>query len=933
MNALLLTILIFAYWGLVGFAILSLFSPRQRILQGILLSPSVGIAVVLFPVFFLSRAGLPVGEFSVYLLLVLAVLSALILAVKRPAFPVRKLTTSAVIVFAALMLACWPMLEYGLNWVSYANDDMANYCLGAARFLTHGFFDAPDLDALYHGRDYSQAYWYLYVPAKVRPGSELMLAFVWGSTGFNAHQVFMPVIMALNLALVSAVGGMVTGVTRNRKAPLIAMSLMAVSPLTSLGSLYQLIGQVGGLALLVPSVSLLLRVPRSLKPVRLFVTSVPAFLTIAGIFVWYPEVLPFLGLGWFIYAAIRTWQDKKAGLRLLIPAGIVGILLLLILQGTLREVLVFLLFQASMAGKTMDPSSVAFPYMLVPSGISMLWGISPMGANIGEPLLSAGIALGLALTFWFLWKLPQELRKASPPAIISFVMLLLAARLFAGNVDFGLFKLAMFIQPFLIAVVAMRLSEIVWAVVTWRGKGLVVGLMFLCLSSQTAYVKRSTGEFLGSMTEIPQASGKEMNRQFAELLSSVKSSSPVGFIADTSHLVMAKYQALYSIGTSIIFPSKQFFQNISGILPSTARESINLGGVSNSFRKDKNLTAEEIGRRWLLIENEKYTPFNAYRAQKNTTNYFTAMPMDKVRNHLTFIHSDLGIHYYFLPGVEQGDRRNTAFFPIENDPLFAGNTMNGMGRYILMMDTNPTPGARMVMEATSTVMKNFESALPLPIVYGESAVPLQFIGRGSGRIFSPPVQPALSGGLPYLSIDMGRDGKQFQNNTTGLMKLYGSDIVQDTRRLTTFARDISLISQEDYLKLTPPTVISRFPADLANRNLEYSGIYEDGWVSERAFFTLSSKLDTRYLLIKGMVPQIDKPNFRSTMTVSIDGKEIVRHPLGLGNFELKVPVSGNGQRQRVDLAFDRHQVLPGADLRPAGGKIDFIGFVSDGAPK
>ena len=89
MNALLLTIGIFAYWGLVGFATLTLFSPRQRILQGILLSPSIGIAVVLLPVFFLSRAGLPVGEFAVYLLLTLAVLSVIILVVERPGFPFR----------------------------------------------------------------------------------------------------------------------------------------------------------------------------------------------------------------------------------------------------------------------------------------------------------------------------------------------------------------------------------------------------------------------------------------------------------------------------------------------------------------------------------------------------------------------------------------------------------------------------------------------------------------------------------------------------------------------------------------------------------------------------------------------------------------------------------------------------------------------------
>lgn len=934
MSSLLLTIAIFAYFGLVGLATLNLFSVQQRVLHGILLSPAIGVAVVLLPVFFLNRNGLPVEVFASYLFSALAVLSTIILAIKRPIFPFKRVMWFSAVVLGALFLVSWPMFEYGFNWAGYVNDDMANYCLGAARFLRHGFFDAPDMRQVYEGRDYSLAYWQLHVPGKVRPGSELMLAFAWGVTGFNAHQVFMPLIMGLNLALISAVGGMVVSVTHNRKAPLIAMCLMAISPLTSLGSLYQLIGQVGGLALLIPSVSLLFRIPRGFKLTRLIVTNIPAFLTIAGICIWYPEAIPFLGLGWFIYASIITWKNRKNGLRLLIAAGIIGILLLIVLHSSIKEVLTFLLFQASTAGNVHDPSTVKFPYMLVPSGIPLLWGIIPMGGDmIGEPWVSCAIILGWLLSFWFLWKLPSEVRRVSSPAIIALVMLCLGVKLFIGNIDFGLFKLAMFIQPFMGAVIAIRLAAFEWPVEKYWVKGAVLGVLVLCMLSQSVYVKNSTGEFLGSMNEVPHYSAKEVDRQFAELFNSVKSSSPHGFIADTSHLVIAKHQALYTAGTSVIFPSKQFFQNITGILPSTAKEQIKIGNVSNWFRKDKKLTAEEIGRRWLLSENDKYAPFNTYFSQKDPKEYFSAVPMDQVHDRLTFIHSNLGIHYYFLPGVEQGDSRNTAFFPLENDPMFPGATFSGLGRYMLLMDINPTPGARMVMEATTTAMKNFDSALPVPMVYGDSPVPLQFVGRGSGRIFSAPLQPVLSGGIPYLSIDMGRDGRQFQYKMKGLMKLYGTGIVQDTRYLTVFARDISLISQDDYSKLAPPAFIAKFPTDLGNRNLEYSGIYEDGWISERAFFTLAPKSDTRYLVIKGMVPQIDRPDFRNTLAVSIDGKEVIKHSLGVGGFEVKVPVSVSTERHRIDLAFDGYQVLPGADGRPTGGKIEFIGFTNEGTSK
>lgn len=926
MNALLLTIVIFAYWGLVGFATLTLFPTRQRILQGILLSPPIGIAVVLLPVFFLSRADIPVNAFAGYLISILAVLAILILALKQPIFPLKRLIGFFAIIVAALLLVAWPMLGYGFNWVSYANDDMANYCLGAARFLQHGFFEAPDLNTLYEGRDYSLAYWFLYVVGKVRPGSELMLAVIWGVTGLNAHQIFMPVIMALNLALISAVGGMVVGVTRNRKAPLIAMSLMAVSPLSSLGSLYQLIGQVGGLALLVPSVSLVLQTPRKLSPIRLFASNIPVALAVAGIFIWYPEVLPFLGLGWAIYASIRAWHNRQSGLKLLVSAGMLGVLLLAALHNTISEVLSFLIFQASMAGNSLDLSAVTFPYMLVPSGIPLLWGIIPMGGSIGEPLISGAITLGLILTLWFIWKLPSEVKTASSPAIIALVMLCLAIKLFAGNVDFGLFKLAMFIQPFLIAVVAMRLTA---CMPKWWISAVAAGILMICISTQFAYVKQSTGEFVGSMNEVPHSSAKEINRQFSELFRSASNASPHGFIADTSHLVIAKFQALYTTGTSVVFPSKQFFQNISGILPTTGKEQISIGNVPNWFRKDKSLSADEIKQRWLLIENDKYTPFNTYASQRNPKEYYSAMPMDKVHNRLVFIHSNLGIHYYFLPGVEQGDRRNTAFFPLENDPMFPGNTFSGIGRYMLLMDINPTPGARMVMEATTTVMKNFDGALPQPIIYGKSAIPVQFVGRGSGRIFSAPVQPILSEGIPYLSIDMGRDGRQFQNKVTGLMKLYGTGISQDTRHLTTFARDISLISNDDYLKLAPPAFVATFPADLDNRTLEYSGIYEDGWISENSFFVLAPDIKSRYFAVRGVVPHIDNADFKTVLNIKVDGELIAQRELGVGSFDIKLPVEHRNRtgRHRVDLTFDRYQRLPGDDARPTGGKMDFIGYV------
>jgi hypothetical protein len=209
MLAFLFTITLFLYLGVIGLSVISLFSARLRILQQILVSPAIGLAAIILPTFLLSRAGLPVKAFGGWLVLISGVLSLAVLFIRRPILPLRQLLWCGLILLGALLLASRPMLSYGFDWVSFANDDMANYSLGAQRFLQHGYFDTPDWEALLSGRDYSLAFWFMHVPAATRAGSELMLAVVWAVSGLTAHQVFMPVIFALHLALISATGAMV----------------------------------------------------------------------------------------------------------------------------------------------------------------------------------------------------------------------------------------------------------------------------------------------------------------------------------------------------------------------------------------------------------------------------------------------------------------------------------------------------------------------------------------------------------------------------------------------------------------------------------------------------------------------------------------------------------------------------------------------------
>lgn len=127
----------------------------------------------------------------------------------------------------------------------------------------------------------------------------------------------MPVIMALYLTLIAATGAMALDREGSWKLAALAMGLIAISPMTTLGAIYQLIAQVGGLSLLCVAVTLLFR-PLATKPLsQLIISNVIAGVIIAALLIWYPEVLPFLVLGWLLYMVLAVKKIGPTGLEFL----------------------------------------------------------------------------------------------------------------------------------------------------------------------------------------------------------------------------------------------------------------------------------------------------------------------------------------------------------------------------------------------------------------------------------------------------------------------------------------------------------------------------------------------------------------------------------------------------------------------------------------
>ncbi|EKN3735444.1 hypothetical protein OU760_004739, partial [Yersinia enterocolitica] len=86
-------------------------------------------------------------------------------------------------------------------------------------------------------------------------------------------------------------------------------------------------------------------------------------------------------------------------------------------------------------------------------------GLIPV-SGIHEPFLSIAIVGGLLLAYWVVGRIiPVQIKRGTIPASFTLIMMVLGIILFFRNNDFGLFKLVMYIQPFLVGVVAIALAK------------------------------------------------------------------------------------------------------------------------------------------------------------------------------------------------------------------------------------------------------------------------------------------------------------------------------------------------------------------------------------------------------------------------------------------------------------------------------------------
>eukprot|EP01035_Chromulina_nebulosa_P004823 gene4823-6567_t len=272
----------------------------------------------------LNQLDLPVRAFAWPMTLALAAFTAAIFVLHRQprhrlAFPARALAPFFGVALFSLLWTGWPALRFNFSWLSYVNDDYVNYCFAAERFKDFGFWRVPTMEEL-AGRDWSQYYWFMHVPGLMRFGSEHVLAWISALTGVKALGVFMPVILGFGLVQLFAAAALALHLGRWRRRALIGAAILAASPLFMLGMLYQLIAQVGGLALLLASTAVLTaRLPSTRR--RLFPHILVLSIIGAAFAVFYPEVTAFAVLTTLIVGALewirtRAFPTARLGLAL-----------------------------------------------------------------------------------------------------------------------------------------------------------------------------------------------------------------------------------------------------------------------------------------------------------------------------------------------------------------------------------------------------------------------------------------------------------------------------------------------------------------------------------------------------------------------------------------------------------------------------------------
>jgi hypothetical protein len=538
-----------------------------------------------------------------------------------------------------------------------------------------------------------------------------------------------------------------------------------------------------------------------------------------------------------------------------------------------------------------------------------------------------------------------------------------AILLFLRRADFGLFKAVLYLQPFLAAFVAAELASVLKTrrtklaefahrlrdtLIVTRGVRTSISI-FAAVCAICAWVSISQirtfvhyGQIAADRSEgayFNQLPGAARQGLLALLRKLPQPQEGGNFVLDSDNSVLTKLVTFFTRGTPVQMISfnpfiiMAFIQNYDQVYQHRATQASEswlvdfpftwtTSGVSDLVRLERRTSPNPGPRDILIASAADNAVLNRLSLQYPNDAAVVFRHVEGISDHLSFLPTILkGRHYfdYDIPAEKFSEyRSNVALWPIEPDFFYKGRTMVGAGRYILLRVVNPSKKPRLMLEMTASLNLDGESHLPPAQIFAQTNIPLGTIGRGSARLYSQPLVP-LRFGEPYVvGIDMGIDGRRFTDEK--------GNLTPDTRRLTSFIRDISLVSDEAYAAMKPPARVAAFPEGLADKNLEYSGIYEDGWIGERAFLRLAGPKEPVQFRVSGMTPWDPQKSGVSQLIVRVDGMAKARETLKQGPFTISFDLASSEKAITVELEANAVEPLSVLDRRPASVRLSSVGW-------
>lgn len=829
----------------------------------ILAQPVIGLALLVLVLYFLnSTLNVPVGSFADPVAALLSLGGVVSLALGRRTLIARSvrhrrefgLLLLATVVVGAVLT--YPSLGVGLNWLSYGNEDWTNYLMGSQRLRDSGLWDDSRLPEYFSGSNFSQAFWFLHARDGVRPGAEQLLAFLSSIGRVEELEVYMAFIVALAIVIGLAASAVFVSVRSTQINALWVFLPVTMLPNSVLAVTYQLVAQVGGVAISLGMCALAVMYGESQSHFRLS-DSLPIWggllVVSLALIIWYPEIAPFAfgGLLLSICGSAgknRSWKREA----LLFATFLAAVLASVLLLGFLREVANFFSDQVSRSKTDSD----IFPYYLKPLGLPAFWGFLPIWGSetvvpgwLIDALILLSIFCGLVLIVVLVRRVAQEFDSV---AIHYLLYVLTISYLFVDKSGFGLFKIAMWQQPYLILFVVTSLEKSL--AYSRKQKMLIVSLLSLmfCMALPTSlqYLKASSPGYGEGLNQVSAFDGSTL-RSIRDLRDRAIQERRTLVVTDENPVSLKIVTYLGKGARVDLGEYTDLFSNFG--MPTRAQTSAQFGPHIVKFPIPPESPAGSISVRL----PSRSVINGAFLSEDRRAVEASAIPR------LVFVPSSIG-SWWSTPGK----RFDGAFSIPEPDPSVDGGVIQAFSRFALFRIENSPSLVSLNLAISSSYLPQHDYQISDVVIYGRDAIRVSLPGYGSANLNTPEFAPKVHAGVSYVLIDFGVTPKAFPPYFPSVLsRLYGQDVERDPRQVSVFVRNLSLHGQSRECGDIPPSLARK----LAALTGCYSGIFEDGWMSTHVILRPNERIAGKKVRVSGY---ISSQRETESLSVRINGKQI-----------------------------------------------------------